>query len=62
MRGDLGELHEDPGTLPGWGFEKSTKDDSSKDMFSRNEKWIGSPPVGNHKAWKSRQAGCHKAQ
>ena len=37
------------------GGEKSTKDDSSKDMFSRNEKWIGSLPVANHKTWKSRE-------
>ena len=26
-----------------------------KDMFSRNEKWIGNPPTVNHKAWKSRE-------
>ena len=52
---DLGDLYESPGNLPGWGVEKSTKDDSGKDMFSRNEKWIGTPPVANHKNWKSRE-------
>ena len=52
---DLGDLYEKSGNLPGWGIEKSSKDESSKDMFSRNEKWIGTPPVANHKTWKSRE-------
>lgn len=30
-------------------------DSGSKDMFLRNEKWIGNPPTINHKAWKSRK-------
>ncbi len=34
MPGDLGELYEDPGLLPGLGVERSIKDESSKDMFS----------------------------
>ena len=46
-------LHENPGNLPGWGIERSFKDESNKDMFFRNEKWIGSLPVANHKTWKS---------
>ena len=30
-------------------------DSGSKDMFSRNEKWIRNPPTVNHKAWKSHE-------
>ena len=44
------------GLLPGSGVAGASKGDSgSKDMFSRNEKWIGNPPTVNHKAWKSRE-------
>ena len=53
---DLGDLYDDVGLLPGSGVAGSSKGDSgSKDMFSRNEKWIGNPPTVNHKAWKSRE-------
>ena len=44
------------GLLPGSGVAGSSKGDSgSKDMFSRNEKWIGNPPTVNHKGWKTRE-------
>ena len=53
---DLGDLYDDVGLLPGSGVAGSSKGDSgSKDMFSRNEKWIGNPPTVNHKAWKTRE-------
>ena len=53
---DLGDLYDDVGLLPGSGVAGSSKGDSgSKDMFSRNEKWIGNPPTVNHKGWKTRE-------
>ena len=53
---DLGDFYDDVGLLPGSGVAGSSKGDSgSKDMFSRNEKWIGNPPTVNHKAWKTRE-------
>ena len=42
---DWGDLYDDVGLLPGSEVAGSSKGDSgSKDMFSRNEKWIGNPP------------------
>ena len=41
----MGDLYDDVGLLPGSRVAGCSKGDSgSKDMFSRNEKWIGNPP------------------
>ena len=41
--------------LPGLPTEgnRSTED---RDVFSRSEKWLGSPPVPNHQNWKGRES------
>ena len=41
--------------LPGVTGE-SAKSSEEKDVFSRSEKWLGSPPSPNHQAWKGRES------
>ena len=41
--------------LPGVAGE-SAKSSEERDVFSRSEKWLGSPPSPNHQAWKGRES------
>ena len=38
---------------PGQGLFQQKEDD--RDVFSRSEKWLSSPPSANHEAWRSRE-------
>ncbi|CAE7624330.1 unnamed protein product [Symbiodinium sp. CCMP2592] len=42
-------------TLPGVPAENA-RSSEDKDVFSRSEKWLGSPPSPNHQAWKGRES------
>ncbi|CAE7748672.1 ZCCHC13 [Symbiodinium sp. CCMP2592] len=42
-------------TLPGVPAENA-RSSEDKDVFSRSEKWLGSPPTPNHQAWKGRES------
>ena len=41
--------------LPGVTGE-SGKSSEERDVFSRSESWLGSPPTPNHQAWKGRES------
>ena len=41
--------------LPGLPSE-GNRSTEERDIFSRSEKWLGSPPVPNHQAWKGRES------
>ena len=42
-------------SLPGVPAE-SAKSSEDRDVFSRSEKWLGSPPTPNHQSWKGRES------
>ena len=39
----------------GFGMSGNASSEGSRDVFSKSEKWIGSPPVPNFKGWVSRE-------
>ncbi|CAE7038113.1 unnamed protein product [Symbiodinium sp. CCMP2592] len=44
-------------TLPGVPAPaENARSSEDKDVFSRSEKWLGSPPTPNHQAWKGRES------
>ena len=39
----------------GFGMSGNTSSEGSRDVFSKSEKWTGTPPVPNFKGWVSRE-------